>query len=318
MASCCRHAAYQRILCRGYDQIGMTPSLAPDTPEARAARIEALKAGAGARVPQDWATALNHLRRAAQLGSHLALAELAALAGEWNEALRLLDGNGPQASCADLVSAPIDVEQWLEPPRSVIISDDPRIAAVADMASADFCQWVVARARRRLSPAPVADRRTGERGIISDGRTNSHCDFRGADSDLVLATLRARIAAATETHLEGFESIHVFHYRVGEEFQAHLDATLDSNAPDYPVRYAAGHQRVLTFLLALNDDFDGGETSFPVVGVRWKPRRGRGLFFWNVDPEGAIDRRTFHAGRPVTRGEKWMLSQWIAGRRPRN
>lgn len=296
----------------------MVLSPATDTPDAKAARIEALRAGAGVGVPQDWAGALNHLRRAAKLGSRLALAELAALAGEWQEAYRLLDGDAPQPSCADLVSAPIELEPWLEPLRTLTISEDPRIVAVADMVSADFCQWVIARSRSRLSRAPIADRRTGERDIFSSARTNSHCDFRGAEADLVLATLRARIAALTQTGINGFESVHVFRYGVGEEFQPHLDATLDSDAAEYPVRYAAGHQRVLTFLLALNDDFDGGETDFPVVGVRWKPRRGRGLFFWNVDPDGAIDRRTFHAGRPVTRGEKWMLSQWIAGRRPRD
>ncbi len=282
----------------------MALSLAADIPDAKAARIEALKASAGAGVPQDWTSALNHLRRAAKLGSRLALAELAALAGEWQEAHRLLDGDALSSSCADLVAAPIELEQWLEPPRTVTISENPRIVAVADMVSADFCQWVIARSRSRLSPAPIGDRRTGERNLISSRRTNSHCDFRGAEADLVLATLRARIAALTQTHLEGFESIHVFHYGVGEEFQPHLDATLDADAADYSVRYGAGHQRVLTFLLALNDDFDGGETDFPVIGVRWKPRRGRGLFFWNVDPDGAIEHSTIHAGRPITRGEK--------------
>ena len=198
------------------------------------------------------------------------------------------------------------------------ISEDPRIVAVADMAGADLCEWMVARARDKLVPALTLDRRTGERDIFSSERTNTHCDFRGAEADFHLATVCARIAALTRTGLEGFESVHVFHYGVGEEFRPHLDATLDSSAADYPVRYAAGQQRVLTFLLALNDDFDGGETDFPAIGLRWKPRRGRGLFFWNVDPDGAVDRRTLHAGRPVTRGEKWMLSQWIAGRRPRD
>jgi len=33
-----------------------------------------------------------------------------------------------------------------------------------------------------------------------------------------------------------------------------------------------------------------------------------------VAPDGALDERTLHAGLPVTRGEKWMLSQFILGR----
>ncbi len=296
----------------------MIPPVATDAPEAKAARLAALKAAAGAGAPQDWAAALDHLRRAAQLGSRLALAELSALAGEWETARRLLAGEALPASCADPVLAPIELKKWLELPQCMTISKRPRIVAVADMADAGLCEWVIARARGKLAPALIADRSTGARDLISNERTNSDCDFHGVEADLVLATLRARIAALTGTQLEGFESVHVLHYNVGEEFKPHLDATLDSSAADYPVRYTAGHQRVLTFLLALNDDFDGGETVFPMLGIRWKPRRGRGLFFWSVDPDGAIDRNTFHAGRPVTRGEKWMLSQWVEGRRPQD
>ncbi len=293
----------------------MSASPTTETADADAARIAALKAAAGAGVPQDWAAALEHLRRAAKLGSRLARAELAALAGDWEAAHRLLAGAALPPSCADPIRASIELAQWLEVPQSMTLSSSPRIVAVADMAGAQLCDWVIARARGKLMAAATSDRLSGQDYIVSSARTNSTCDFRGAEGDLVLQTLRARIAALTGMRLDGFESIHVLHYGVGQEFQPHLDATLDSSAPDYPARYAAGQQRVLTFLLALNDDFDGGETEFPLIGLRWKPRRGRGLLFWNVDPDGAIDRRTFHAGRPVTRGEKWMLSQWITGRR---
>ena len=295
----------------------MTLSAATDSADAQAARIEALKAG-GPGIQQDWAGAIDHLRRAAKLGSRLALAELAALSRDWEGAHRLLAGESPPPSSADPISAPIELDSWLELPQCVTICADPRIVGVAEMAGPELCEWVIARSREKLVPAPTGDRRTGEDYIFSAGRTNKHCDFRGAEADLVLATLRARIAALTGTQLQGFESVHVFNYGVGEEFQPHLDATLSETAADYPQRYAAGEQRVLTFLLALNDDFEGGETDFPVAGLRWKGRRGRALFFWNVTPDGAIDRRSFHAGRPVTRGEKWMLSQWIAGRRPQD
>ncbi len=294
-----------------------------DTADAKAARIEALKASAasaGTAVEPDWESALNHLRRAAKLGSRLALAELAALAGEWGVAHSLLDGEAPPSACTALISARIEMQPWLEElPQCMTISEDPKIVAVGDMAGPELCRWVIARSRSKVSRAPTGDRRSGERDIFSSARTNGHCcDFRGAEADLVLATLRSHMAALTGTPSCGFSSVHVFQYAVGQEFQAHLDATLDSSAADYPVRYAAGQQRVLTFLLSLNDEFDGGETDFPAIGIRWKPRRGRGLFFWNVDPDGTVDRRTFHAGRPVARGEKWMLSQWIAGQRPRD
>jgi hypothetical protein len=67
----------------------------------------------------------------------------------------------------------------------------------------------------------------------------------------------------------------------------------------------------VTFLLYLNDGFEGGETEFPLVGVRCKGNKGDALCFWNVLPNGSPDRQTIHAGLPPTQGEKWLLSQWV-------
>jgi hypothetical protein len=50
--------------------------------------------------------------------------------------------------------------------------------------------------------------------------------------------------------------------------------------------------------------------------LRHRARRGDALMFANVDLAGNPDRRTLHAGLPPTRGEKWVLSQWIRDRTP--
>ena len=39
--------------------------------------------------------------------------------------------------------------------------------------------------------------------------------------------------------------------------------------------------------------------------------RGDALVFFNLDEAGQPDPRTLHAGLAPTRGEKWLLSQWI-------
>jgi prolyl 4-hydroxylase len=283
-------------------------------PEADAAHALAIAAAEGAGVPQDWAAALDHLRHSARLGSRLAQAELAGLAGEWALAHDILAEEAVPEARGPPFDGPIDLAPWLEPPRKRMISEQPRIAAVEDIATPELCAWLIARARAKLARATILDRGTGERRIVSNNRTNSVCDFRGPDSDLILALLRARIAAVTAVPAHTMESAHILHYAVGQEFRPHFDAVLDPGAPDYGEKLAAGRQRVVTFLMALNDDYDGGETEFPALGLRWKARRGRALFFWNVEPGGALDQRSLHAGRPVTRGEKWLLSQWIQGR----
>jgi prolyl 4-hydroxylase len=66
----------------------------------------------------------------------------------------------------------------------------------------------------------------------------------------------------------------------------------------------------------LNDDYEGGETDFPALGLRHRGRKGDALLWANVDRVGDPDRRTLHAGLAATRGEKWLLSQWIRDRTP--
>ena len=57
-----------------------------------------------------------------------------------------------------------------------------------------------------------------------------------------------------------------------------------------------------------------GETDFPLARTKYRGRKGDALFFWNVLPDGSVDRQTLHAGLPPTSGEKWLLSQWVRNR----
>jgi prolyl 4-hydroxylase len=287
---------------------------APPAPsKAEIAHYLAVKAAEGVSVPQNWARALDLLQRSAQLGSRLAQAELAALSGQWTLAQDILAGEAvPESGWSGLRSS-IDLAKWLEPPPRQIVSEGPRIAVVEDIAASEMCDWLIARARPRLKPAKIRDRATGESGT-SSVRTGSSCHFRRPDSDLIFAILRARIAKITEMQVDAMEIPYVSHYSVGQEFLPHFDITINPESPDYEEKLAKDGQRVLTLLLYLNDNYEGGETEFPVLGERWKGRKGEALFFWNVAPDGALDERTLHAGLPVTRGEKWILTQWIMGR----
>ena len=81
--------------------------------------------------------------------------------------------------------------------------------------------------------------------------------------------------------------------------------------PNYPEEMHVRGQRVKTCLVYLNSGYDGGETEFPKLGIKFRGNVGEALVFDNVDAAGSGDINTLHAGLPVTRGEKWLLSQWI-------
>jgi len=265
-------------------------------------------AASGIGLKQDWQAAFDHLQRSAELGFALARAELAILAGQ--EAGSGQEGARDSGTCKRLRTA-INLRFW-PPALGKPVFTAPRVAIAENFAPPAICDWLIERSRSRLQRATIADPKSGF-GTYANARTNSSAEFALADSDVIVHLVRARIAALTGPPVEAMEGASVLHYDVGEEFFRHYDF-LDVKQPGYEKQVAEYGQRVLTFLLYLNDDYEGGETEFPALGWRHKGRKGGALFFWNVDPKGAPDFATLHAGLAPTRGEKWLLSQWVRGR----
>jgi prolyl 4-hydroxylase len=284
----------------------------PSLSEAEAVHTLAMHAAEETGVPADWNAAIDHLQRAAELGHGLARSELAAFFGDWALARAVLSNDALPGTMWERLRRSVDLAGWLTPPIPRILSASPRIATVEAIAPPELCDWLIERARSKLEPAGVYDHETGHQRVESV-RTNSACYFPWKESDLLLLALRARMASAAELPVYAMESTAVLHYTVGQQFLPHFDF-LDVSKPGHAKDVTGRGQRVLTFLISLNEDYEGGETEFPALGKRWKGRKGNGLFFWNVEPDGTMDRRTLHAGLAPTRGEKWLLSQWIRGK----
>jgi prolyl 4-hydroxylase len=273
--------------------------------DARACALAAVIAAAGIGRPPNWGECLDQLARAAALGSLAAQQEL-----------RLLAGSGPHAADWRALRAAVDVAAWLAPPGKQTLRGDPRIRLLENFATPAVCDWLIERARPRLARAQVYHVGGGD-AVVHHSRSNSETDFNIVESDVVLLLLRARIAAATGLPPAVMELTKVLHYLPGQEFHPHYDF-IDPAVPGYAGELAARGQRLATFLLYLNDDYTGGETDFPQLGLRHKGARGSALLFANVDRTNMPDRRTLHAGLPPASGEKWLLSQWIRDRTPRH
>lgn len=191
------------------------------------------------------------------------------------------------------------------PPRRGL-SGEPRIRVFENFATSAECDWLIERTRNALKPALIyhdpSDRRA------SDMRTNTECDLALNAFDVVTATVLERIASAAGVTRGFFEVAKVLHYAPGQEFTMHSDFF---DPAVHVAEVMERGQRIVTFLVYLNDGYEGGETDFPKIGVRYKGRKGDALMFVNVAASGSPDLQTFHAGLPPTRGEKWLLSQWI-------
>jgi prolyl 4-hydroxylase len=258
---------------------------------------------------QNWVAALDLLEIGSQRGSVSARGQLAALAGVDGAGLARL-GRKPDRWAR--LRAGIDPAEWSRAPTQEVLSRSPRIYAYTPFLSRPVCDWIVSRARGRVIPARVFDpERPGLR--VEDARNNSAFELSLTDMDVVMAMARHRIAATIAVSPGALEPPQVLHYRPGQKFEPHydfFDPDLEGHVPEL-ARYG---QRIVTCLVYLNDGFEGGETDFPLLGQRFKPPAGGALCFVNVQPSGAPDRRTLHAGLTPTQGEKWLLSQWIRDR----
>jgi hypothetical protein len=272
---------------------------------AEAALRMATLAALGAYTKQDWGQALGFLVFAAERGAQAAAGALATLA-------RLPAGAAPPAGGWAQLARGIELRFWLEPPPGTTLHERPAIRAYPEFVTDAVCAWLIERARGRLRRALIYDPAYG--GDVADSmRTNSAAGFDLMDADLVQIAVQQRMAAAVGLPVRNMEGPTILHYAVGQEITNHFDF-LNPNNPSYEEEVRRRGERIVTFLVYLNDDYGGGETEFPELRVRHKGRRREGLFFVNALPNGQPDTRMVHAGRPPTSGEKWIVSQFIRNR----
>lgn len=185
------------------------------------------------------------------------------------------------------------------PPKVVPIATSPRLAIAKALFTADECAHVCALAESYLRPSVVVDSKTGTQRP-HPVRTSDGAVLGPIQQDLVIHALNRRIAAVTGSTIEQGEPLTVLRYMPGQQYRPHHDCL-----PGEP------NQRVMTAIVYLNDDFDGGATAFDVLAEPLRPMRGDALIFLNTRPDGRPDERSRHAGLPVTRGEKWIATRWI-------
>ena len=277
---------------------------------AEAAAVLAVLFALGANRDHDVRSGLQSLVVAAQRRWPAAQAQLRALSAD--RAVAALDAAEMAAYWGELAAA-IDVDWWTNAAPGRDLSGSPQIRLFDDFVSDEVCRWLIGRAAGRLSRALVYEALRKE-VTVHPTRTNTAASFDMLETDFVCALTQVRMAAALGVPFRQFEAISVLHYAEGEEITEHFDF-VDPKVPDYEQEIAQRGQRIATFLIYLNDDYGGGETEFPRVGVRHKGRKTQGIVFINALPDGSADVRTLHAGRPPKGGEKWIVSQFVRDRR---
>jgi prolyl 4-hydroxylase len=127
--------------------------------------------------------------------------------------------------------------------------------------------------------------------------------------DPLVRGIQARIDDLLGLERSHGETLQGQRYTVGQEFRPHND-WFPANSPSWEVEQRHGGQRSITAMAYLNTVEEGGATDFPRLGIAIEPRPGTLLIWNNADENGTPNPWTIHAGNPVTRGSKYVVTKW--------
>ena len=276
--------------------------------DAQALAVMATLKAAGAWTQQSWPEALALLQRAAEAGADDGRKQLIMLAGDQALADEARAGSEAPGIWRRLRES-IDLEKWIVPPPPKQVFDWPKIWIAENVATPELCAWLVSRGIGKFRASMMFD---GQKSRFLATRNCSDFPFTVVDGGVVLLLLRIRIGLLTNLKPEQMEPPQIFHYALGQDIKPHYDSLYDEQHP-YGREGTYQGDRLATFLMYLNDDYDGGVLTFTKVGFSYRGKTGDGIFFASMR-EGKPDRLSLHGAGEITRGEKYILSQWIHDR----
>ncbi|EGG25330.1 putative prolyl 4-hydroxylase alpha subunit [Cavenderia fasciculata] len=187
-------------------------------------------------------------------------------------------------------------------PKLIEMSQCPRVYRVPDFLSPAECEHLIDISKNKLRPCNEISsgvHRSGWGLFMKEGEE---------DHDVVKKIFQRMKMLVNLT--ENCEVMQVIRYHPGEETSAHYDYfnPLTTNGA---MKIGLYGQRVCTILMYLSEVEEGGETSFPEVGVKVKPVKGDAVLFYNCKPNGEVDPLSLHQGDPVIKGTKWVAIKLI-------
>jgi len=169
---------------------------------------------------------------------------------------------------------------------------------------AETCDGLITRIDAGRRPSTITDAYGADPGF----RTSETCDLDSADP--LVAGVRAALADYAGLPLDHAESLQGQRYGEGQEFKFHTDY-FEPTGLDYFPHTARGGQRTWTMMVYLNVPAAGGATRFKHLDRIIQPEVGKLVAWNNRLPDGGVNSWTLHAGLPVRRGAKYVITAWF-------
>ena len=179
------------------------------------------------------------------------------------------------------------------------------IYGVADFFTAAECDRLIGMVDAVARPSDVF----GGEGAVQ-GRTSYSGDVDPNDPFIQMLQRRLDDLLGIDPHYG--ETLQGQRYQPGQEFRAHFD-WFDTGSAYWEAEGRAG-QRSWTAMAYLNAVEEGGSTDFPKVNLSIPPQAGALLLWNNMKPDGSPNPNSLHAGTPVVRGVKYVVTKWYRAR----
>jgi prolyl 4-hydroxylase len=182
---------------------------------------------------------------------------------------------------------------------------------IDDFLNESECDSLITAMREDLRPSSIADNETAS-GVESQTRTSETCSFQKEKPEHALAIeVSERLSKVIGINPNYAEPIQGQFYREGGEYKPHYD-WFDPGTPSFEYQASAdqGGQRTWSAIVYLNDVEAGGETRFENAQLTLKPKRGRVVFWNNLDEVGQPNQNALHQACPVLKGNKAILTLW--------
>jgi prolyl 4-hydroxylase len=148
--------------------------------------------------------------------------------------------------------------------------------------------------------------------IDASYRTSQTCDL-GLLNFPSIEKVDNRIYAAMGINKSFAEVTQIQKYEIGQEFKEHTDY-FKPGTKEFELNASVQGNRTWTFMIYLNSVLEGGGTKFFAIDKVIQPKIGMAVVWNSLYPDGLVNPDTLHAGLPILRGQKYVITKWFRER----
>lgn len=186
--------------------------------------------------------------------------------------------------------------QWLESPHA-------QMFVCQNFLSDKDCAFLINAIDANAQPSTLY-KGTEQKGF----RTSYSCNVDAHDPDI--KRIDEAICDLLGLDVMHSEVLQGQRYEAGQQFKDHHDYFHETQNY-WKMEAPNGGQRSWTAMVYLNEPEEGGATTFPQLEYAVEPRKGMLLTWNNMGLDGRPNVNTLHAGTPVIKGTKYIITKWF-------